>query len=164
MAETLLIERNNLVLLEENEFLKHCVCDFYKARGPGGQKKNKTESAVRLTLKNLPIAATAAEDRKQSINRSKAVKRLKLQIAFECRLPAEKWQGQLDMNPANKLYPHFCAVLFDHFHENDWQMSTVANKYAISTNKLVKIIGKNDTLWQEVNRQRLKLNHKALRK
>ena len=157
-------DRNNLLLLEEQEFLKHCLCDFYKARGPGGQKKNKTESAVRLTLKESPIAATASEDRKQSINRSKAVRRLKLQVAFEIRLTAVPWKGQLDMNPSNKLYPHFCAVLFDHFHDNDWQMSTVANIYGISTNKLVKIISKSDTLWQEVNRQRLKLNYKALRK
>ena len=103
MAETLLIERNKLLELEDNEFIKYCLIDFYKARGPGGQKKNKTESAVRLTLKNSSISATASEDRQQSVNKTRAIKRLKLQIAFELRQTPEKWLGQLDMNPSKSI-------------------------------------------------------------
>ena len=159
-----MIERNLLLQLEDSEFLTHCLIDFYKARGPGGQKKNKTESAVRLTLKENGISATASEDRQQSVNRSRCIKRLKLQVAFEMRSEPEPWQGQLDMNPSNKNYPLFCAILFDHFNENSWQMSTVAEIYGISTGKLVKILAKSDTLWQEVNRQRTKNNLKPLRR
>ena len=157
-------DRNQLLQFEESEFLKYCLIDFYKARGPGGQKKNKTESAVRLTLKESQISATAAEDRQQSVNRTKAVKRLKLQIAFEERLPPEQWSGQLDMNPSNKNYPLFCAILIDHCVEQNWQISSVATHYGLSTGKLIKILATSDTLWQEVNRQRAKLGHKPLKR
>ncbi|MCM8537975.1 MAG: peptide chain release factor-like protein [Lentisphaeraceae bacterium] len=159
-----MIERNELLQLDENDFLKHCTLDFYKARGPGGQKKNKTESAVRLTHNDSSVAATASEDRKQSVNKSKAIKRLKLELAFTMRCPAVPWKGQMDMNPSNKHYSLFCACLFDHLEENDWQISTVAEAYKLSTNKLIKIISKSDTLWQEVNKRRTSLNHKPLRR
>lgn len=159
-----MIERNNLLELEDNEFIKYCLIDFYKARGPGGQKKNKTESAVRLTLKNSSISATASEDRQQSVNKTRAIKRLKLQIAFELRQTPEKWLGQLDMNPSNKKYPLFCAVLFDHLEMQNWQVSTVSEIYNISTSKLIKIISKNDNVWQRINNERQKLGLKPLKR
>jgi len=54
---------------------------FYKASGPGGQKKNKTESAVRI--KHLPtgIIVTAADSRSQYENRDKAMGRLRERLA-----------------------------------------------------------------------------------
>ena len=57
------------------------VVTFYRASGPGGQKKNKTESAVRI--KHLPtgIIVTAAESRSQHENRATALQRLRERLA-----------------------------------------------------------------------------------
>ena len=52
------------------------VIETYRSRGPGGQRKNKTETAVRL--KHLPtgITVTATEHRFQSQNLKLAYERL----------------------------------------------------------------------------------------
>ena len=55
---------------------RHVLIETYRSRGPGGQRKNKTETSVRL--KHLPtgITVTATEHRYQSQNLKLAFERL----------------------------------------------------------------------------------------
>lgn len=64
---------------------KDLVITYFKSSGPGGQKKNKTESAVRI--KHLPtgILVTAAESRSQASNRERALERLQERLAARRR-------------------------------------------------------------------------------
>lgn len=56
---------------------KQVLIETYRSRGPGGQRKNKVETAVRL--KHLPsgITVTATEHRLQSQNLKLAFERLR---------------------------------------------------------------------------------------
>jgi protein subunit release factor A len=56
---------------------KQVVVETYRSRGPGGQRKNKVETAVRL--KHLPsgITVIATEHRSQAENRKLALERLR---------------------------------------------------------------------------------------
>ena len=56
---------------------KEVLIETYRSRGPGGQRKNKTETAVRL--KHLPsgITVVATEHRSQAQNRKLAFERLR---------------------------------------------------------------------------------------
>ena len=56
---------------------KQVVVETYRSSGPGGQRKNKVETAVRL--KHLPTGITviATEHRSQAENRKLAFKRLR---------------------------------------------------------------------------------------
>ena len=56
---------------------KQVVIETYRSRGPGGQRKNKTETAVRLTHVPSGIVIVATENRSQSQNRSLALERLR---------------------------------------------------------------------------------------
>ena len=61
----------------DSEVLRnHVVIETYKSRGPGGQRKNKTETAIRL--KHLPsgITVVATEHRSQAENKKLAFERL----------------------------------------------------------------------------------------
>ena len=56
---------------------KQVTIETYRSRGPGGQRKNKVETAVRL--KHLPsgITVIATEHRSQAENRRLALERLR---------------------------------------------------------------------------------------
>jgi ribosome-associated protein len=60
---------------------KDLVFTFFKASGPGGQKKNKTESAVRLQHLPTGITVTATESRSQSVNKRTALARLRERLS-----------------------------------------------------------------------------------
>ncbi len=158
------MNRDNLLNLNDAELLKLCKLDFFIATGKGGQKRNKTSSAVRLTLKESSICASCSDDRQQSVNKKIALRRLRFAIALELRQEPEAWKGQLDMNPKNSQYPLFVACLLDHILNHEWQVSEAAKSLGLSTGKLVKILAKDDTLWQHINAERQKLNLKQLRR
>lgn len=54
--------------------------EYYRSRGPGGQRKNKKETAVRV--KHLPsgVTVTAAESRYQAVNKRRAFQRLQQKL------------------------------------------------------------------------------------
>lgn len=49
---------------------------FYRSRGPGGQRKNKKETAVRMVHVPTGVTVRATESRSQAANRERAVERL----------------------------------------------------------------------------------------
>jgi protein subunit release factor B len=55
---------------------KEVSIETYRSRGPGGQRKNKTETSVRLTHLPTGITVTATENRFQSQNLKLAFERL----------------------------------------------------------------------------------------
>jgi len=86
---------------------KDLVVTFYKSSGPGGQKKNKTESAVRI--KHLPtgIIVTATESRSQHENREKALERLRERLAARSRrakrrIPTQPGRGAVERRVSEK--------------------------------------------------------------
>jgi protein subunit release factor B len=56
---------------------KQVIVETYKSSGPGGQRKNKTETAVRLTHLLTGITVVATEHRSQAQNRQLAFDRLR---------------------------------------------------------------------------------------
>jgi len=53
------------------------IIETYRSRGPGGQRKNKTETAIRLTHVPSNIVIVATEHRSQAQNRRLAWERLR---------------------------------------------------------------------------------------
>ncbi len=56
---------------------KQVILETYRSRGPGGQRKNKVETAVRLRHLPSGITVVATEHRSQTENRNLAFKRLR---------------------------------------------------------------------------------------
>ena len=62
-------------VLSDAQLLAQCEVDTYRASGPGGQKRNKTSSAVRLRHLPSRMLVIAEESRSQHENKARALRR-----------------------------------------------------------------------------------------
>src|SRR5437016_10153870 len=77
--------REQWTSLTDPQLLQECEVDTYRASGPGGQKRNKTSSAVRIRHLPTGLIVTATESRSQHENRARALRRLREAIALTQR-------------------------------------------------------------------------------
>ncbi len=147
--------------LEEDDehLLRECVQDFHKASGNGGQKVNKTSSAVRLVHVPSGVSVSESGSRSQMQNRSNALKKLRLRIAMTVRCEVDGDCPVADpfyIPSLNNIraYAPWLAVLVDYLALDAWDVRMTAERYGVSPSRLVKIIFRDADLWQELNRKR----------
>jgi hypothetical protein len=81
--------RDGYLLASDEALIAQCDVDRYRASGPGGQHRNKTESAVRLRHRPTGASAIGEDSRSQNENKLHAVRRLRTAIALEVREPVQ---------------------------------------------------------------------------
>jgi len=64
---------------------KELRIDFFRASGPGGQHRNKSETGVRITHLPTGIVVTATESRSRHLNLRQALARLEAKLAARNR-------------------------------------------------------------------------------
>src|SRR5512143_4078881 len=110
--------------LSDERLLAECRVETYRASGPGGQKRNKTSSAVRITHLASGASAIGTESRSQHDNRRKALARLRVELALAIRREATvarpPWwldvttqDGRLNVGPRSRHYAPAIAIIFD---------------------------------------------------
>src|SRR3954447_15155479 len=101
--------------LSDEKLLEECRVESFVASGPGGQKRHKTNAAVRITHLPTKITATATDSRSHRENQIHALRNLRHKLALEIRREIDPlayqppgWMREyegLRMNPKNPLYP-----------------------------------------------------------
>jgi len=162
-----------MLVLDDGQLLKQCRVDTYIASGPGGQHRNRTYSAVRLTHVTTGVTVTGEERRSQHENKQKALGRLRMALALQVRSAHfalhESVQavfaaaGPVRVNPSNPIYPQVCAAVLDAFFACRGSLSAAAELLQLSTGQLAKAVGRDGDLLTAANRVRNQFNLKPIK-
>jgi hypothetical protein len=154
------------VLLPVDQLAKDCEFSTSRTRGPGGQHRNKTESAVALTHRPTGVCGQASERRSQAENRRVAMMRLRENLALEVRspelallAPTPLWtsrvtQRRLFISSDHEDYPRLLAEALDVVCDRGGNLHSSADQLGISVSQLDKFLRRDPRSWNLVNRWR----------
>ena len=156
------------LLMDDRTLLAQCDVDRYRSHGPGGQKRNKTSSAVRLRHRPTGLMAIGVEDRSQHVNKARALRRLRTTIALCVRSPIEPGEyrpsellgryitatGRLRVAVRNPEYHRVIAEVLDVFTMCALRVSPAADRLGLSTSQLTQFLRRDHTVWRQVNQMR----------
>lgn len=160
--------------LTDDALVAQCSVDHYRASGPGGQKRNKTSSAVRLRHHPTGLSVTASDERYQSVNRVRAMRRLREAIALHVRAtdgssPSELLRsvtttaGGIRISAKNEDYFKVVQEVLDTLAACAMRVRDAAERLGISTSHLVKFIESDPKVWDRANQMRSEAGLKTLR-
>lgn len=149
----------------DERLLAECAFDTYRASGPGGQKRNKTSSAVRLRHRLSGLSAIAEESRSQHENKARALRRLREEIALHARLPVApsppSWpenvqvkDERLQISAENASRPKVLAILLDALAAAQGRVGEAAQTLGISGSSMTRALRDHGGAWAETNRIR----------
>jgi len=155
--------------LSEAELLP--LCDMQRTRrgGPGGQHRNKTETAIVVTHRESGVSGQASERRSQQANREEAVFRLRLNLAVAVRTsidasnediePTDLWQRRssgrkMNVSTGHRDFPTLVAESLDWIVACEFELAAAAQRLGLSTSQLVKFLKQCPEAWQWIQQRR----------
>jgi hypothetical protein len=156
--------RNAWLRLEDIALLKQCRQERYRAGGPGGQRRNKVETAIRLHHRPSGLMAHAEEKRSPEENRTRALRRLRERMALELRMPfdlaappslpeflAQRGpKGRLSVNPRNRAYPIIVATVLDALEAAEGSYAKAASALGLTTTQVLRFLRSDPHVWRAV--------------
>jgi len=173
------VARVDYLLANDDALIAQCEVDRYRASGPGGQHRNKTESAVRLRHRATGITAIGEDSRSQSENKHHAVRRLRAHLALAVREPvgldgfapsprlaALVAGGTAPLGAKTRVTPEYWAAiaeLLDLLVAGNLEIAATAARLGITTGALSKLLLHDDHVGRAVNDLRRAANMRPLR-
>ncbi len=155
----------------DDEHLKR-GCDIQRTRrgGPGGQHRNKVETAIVITHRATGVSAQAAEQRSQHANLNSAMERLKVNLAIAIRTtplptsPSALWKSRvrnrrISVSVSHADYPLILTDALDALLRCDNDVVAASEFLGLSTSQLIKFFKSKALVFDHVQqiRKRAKL-------
>lgn len=150
-----------LLSLSDGELLRKCTVTYFQASGPGGQKRNRVNSAVRLNHLQTGITVVSSDSRSAERNRSAALARMRLQLALSpwpCREIDEvktkfpgKWpEFRVQINHKHGDFPNCVFSALHFFNSFQGEIRTTGKKLGTTSSSLVRFFKVNKQVWKTV--------------
>jgi hypothetical protein len=165
--------------LSDAQLLAQCAVDTYRASGPGGQKRNKTSSAVRLRHPPTGLIVIAEESRSQHENRARALRRLRQALYLKRRdelspealaslashpdyAAVRDGEGRLHLGRRDPRFWPIVGLVLDVLQAVGARVSKAAEKLGISTGNLIDFLRSDEKVWEQANQLRKRFGLKLL--
>ena len=112
------VYRTHPATWDEPYLLARCISRRQRRSGPGGQHRNKVETAVVFEHLETAVTGAASEKRSQEANRKVALFRLRINLALSVRCeaaqkPSGLWKarvpkGKIKVNPGHQHFVGSC--------------------------------------------------------
>lgn len=154
--------------------LAECDVRFLRRSGPGGQNRNKVETAAILTHRPTGLSAEANERRSQAENRAAALWRLRMKLAVQVRHapaaedePSELWRSRcrarrIVVNPEHDDLPALIGEALDAVAECGYDVAAAGDRMGASTSQMVKLLSIDPRALEFVNARRAERGLRAL--
>jgi hypothetical protein len=168
--------------LTDEQLLAQCEVHTYRASGPGGQKRNKTSSAVRLRHPPTSLIVIAEESRSQHENKARALRRLRQALYLKLRddmAPAQMTpdalaarlevrqarnaSGRLDVGRKDARFWPAVGLVLDVLQTHEARVSEAAKSLGISTGNLLTFLQTDPKVFEQANILRAHFKQKPLK-
>lgn len=157
------------------QLLESCRVRRTRRSGPGGQHRNKVETAIVVTHLPTGIKGEASERRSQAQNRSTALFRLRVNLALGIRLlrqpadmPSPQWQnccpaGRICISQQHEHFPALLAEALDVLAACAMDVKTAAAVLQTTSSQLTRFLRHDPRALAQVNHHRREHGLRTLR-
>lgn len=156
--------------------LAECDIQTYRGSGPGGQNRNKVESAVRIVHRPTGTTVTATESRSQAENRTRALRRLRRALALRIRRPLSAdgvpaaiaavigRNGRIHVGARDARFLPAAAAILDVLVGVEGSVRAAAARLGLTSANLSGFLTGDDEVMAEANRIRARFGLRPLRR
>lgn len=166
-SDSILVCAPHPATLDEAQLIRQCKFSTGRVSGPGGQHRNRVETAVFVTHAVTGIEAQGTERRSQIMNRSMAIHRLRVLLAILVRTrpgdrnlqPSALWLSRrrdraIRVNIDHWDYPDILSEALDAVDTCSFDVAATAKTFGVSSSQLTRFIRTNKLAARRMNDSR----------